>query len=92
MTATSALAYALLKGETVSIMTAFKRFGITNAPREIGRAIERKFDVEVHRVPVKFKSTYGHTGEYYRYTLLRTSKNRKGMTAMKKYVQEQMSK
>lgn len=90
MTQLAAIAHSFLKGETNSIMTAFKKFNCTNLPREVGRGIERRFGVEITRVPVKFKSTYGHTGEYYRYTLIPTSKNKKGMAAMRKYIQEQM--
>lgn len=90
MTQLAALCHSFLVGETNSVMTAFKKFGCTNLSREVGRGIERRFDVEVHRTPVKFKSRYGHTGEYYRYTLLRTSKNKKGIEAMKKYVSEQL--
>lgn len=92
MTQLAAIAHSFLKGESNSIMTAFRKFNCTNLPREVGRSIERKFGVEVHRVPVKFKSTYGHTGEYVRYTLLPISKNKKGIKAMRKYVAEQMKK
>lgn len=90
MTALAALASALVRGESVSIMTGFKDFLITNVPREIGRSIERKFDVRVHRVPVKFKSTYGRTGEYFRYTLIPTSENRPGIKRMREYIKEQV--
>lgn len=88
LTQNAAIAYSFLRGETNSIMTAFQKFNCTNLPREVGRGIERKFGVSIHRIPVKFKSTYGHTGEYYRYTLLKTSKNIQGMKKMAKYIKD----
>lgn len=86
MTQTAAIAYSFLAGESNSIMTAFKKFYCTNLPREVGRSIERKFGVKIHRVAVKFTSTYGRVGEYYRYTLLKTSENFDGIKRMTQYV------
>ena len=88
MNQTAALAMALLKGEVVSIKTAFGQFGISNAPREIGRSIERKFEVEVSKSPKKFKSKYGRSGVYFEYRLNKTEYNRPGIERMKQYVQE----
>lgn len=85
MNQTAALAIALLKGEVVSIKTAFKQFGCSNAPREIGRSIERKFGVTVSKTPTKFKSRYGKAGVYYQYRLNRTGYNLEGMQRMAKY-------
>lgn len=90
MTQISAIAFSFLKGESNSIMSAFKKFYCTNLPREVGRSIERKFGVKVHRTPVEFKSTYGHTGTYIRYTLLRTSENKEGRKKMIEYVGKQL--
>lgn len=90
MTQLSAICASFLKGESNSIMTAFKKFHCTNLPREVGRSIERRFCVDVHRVPVKFTSTYGHKGEYYRYTLLKTPKNKPGIKKMAEYVLKQL--
>ena len=92
MTQLSAICHSFLKGESNSIMTAFRKFNCTNLPREVGRGIERRFGVKIHRVPVKFKSTYGHVGEFFRYTLIPTSSNKPGMKKMRKYVEEQMKK
>lgn len=92
MTQVAAICHSFLNGETNSIMTAFQRFGCTNLPREVGRSVERKFGVEIHRVPIKFKSRYGHKGEYFRYTLIKTSKNKNGIKKMRDYVKEQFSK
>ena len=92
MTATAHLALSLLNGETVSIMTGFKKFLITNIPREVGRSIERKFGVRLQRVPVKFVSTYGHSGQYFRYTLLAIRENKDGIKRMKAYVKSEIEK
>lgn len=92
MTQLSAICMSFLRGESNSIMTAFKKFSCTNLPREVGRSVERKFGIKIHRVPIKFTSTYGRKGEYYRYTLLRTSSNKSGIKKMTEYVQEQVNK
>lgn len=89
MTQIAALATALLKGEVVSIKTAFDMFGCSNAPREIGRSIERKFGVTVSRTPTKFTSRYGKSGVYYKYRLNRTEYNAEGIKKMIEYVQSQ---
>ena len=89
MTQIAAIAIALLRGEVISIRTAFDMFGCTNAPREIGRSIERKFGVEVSRTPTKFKPKYGKAGMYYRYRLNRTDYNSEGIKKMTDYVSSQ---
>lgn len=91
MTQIAALAAALLKGEVISIKTAFSQFGCTNAPREIGRSIERKFGVEVSKTPKKFTSRYGKSGVYYQYRLNATPYNKYGIEKMKAYLREQMA-
>jgi hypothetical protein len=90
MTQTAAIALALLKGEVISIKTAFNQFGCTNAPREIGRSIERKFGVVVSKTPVKFKSRYGKSGVYFQYRLNRTKYNQDGIRKMVEYVESHM--
>ena len=92
MTQLAAICHSYLMGETNSIMSAFKKFGCSNLPRENGRSIERKFGVKLQRVPVKFKSTYGHSGVYFRYTLLPISANKKGIKRMTAYVSSEMKK
>lgn len=88
MNQTAAIAAALLRGEVISIMTAFKMFGCTNAPREIGRSIERKFGVQVSKTPTNFKSKYGKEGVYFRYRLNRTDYNKEGIQKMLEYVKK----
>lgn len=91
MTALAAILKDLLKGKKLSIKTAFNDYGVTNLPREIGRSVVRKFNVSVDKQPTKFKSRYGHTGEYYRYSLQQSKKNRPGISAIKKYIKEQQN-
>lgn len=90
MTQTAAIALALLKGDVISIKTAFNQFGCTNAPREIGRSIERKFGVQVSKTPTKFKSRYGKSGVYFEYRLNRTGYNLDGMSKMAAYIRDKI--
>lgn len=84
-----ALCMSLLKGEVLSIMVGFRWFAITNVPREIGRSIERAFDVEVDRKDKEFTSKkYNQTGHYTEYRLLRTEKNKDGILRMQEYVRK----
>ena len=90
MTQTAAIAKALLDGEKLSIMDGFKKFQCSNIPREVSRSIETKFRVVLDREPVKFTSKYGRKGEYYRYSLPGSKKNKEGIKAMKEYVKSQI--
>lgn len=92
MTQIAAIALALLKGEVISIKTAFNQFGCTNAPREISRSIEKKFEVKVSRVPKKFTSRYGKSGIYYQYRLNKSDHNLLGIEKMKEYVKSEFNK
>lgn len=92
MTQVSAICQCLLKGEVLSIMDGYKLFACTNLPREISRAIEKKFDLEISKVPKEFTSRYGHKGRYFEYRLNSTEYNKEGIEKMKKYVEEQSNK
>lgn len=92
MTQVAAIAESLLKGEVLSIMDGFKKFACTNLPRELSRSIEQKFGVELTKTPTKFKSVYGHKGEYYKYRLPTTTQNLTGIQLMRNYVQQSKSK
>lgn len=93
MTQKAALCHALLQGETLSIMDGFKRFGITNLPRSIGRSVERDFNVIVSRNPKRSKTRYGTPCNYYEYYLNKAaSVNKDGIKTMKEYVKEQSKK
>lgn len=87
MNATAAIAAALLRGEILSIKTAFRKFGVTNLPREIGRSIERKFGVEVAKVQKEGLSRYKVPCIWYEYRLPTTDYNKDGREKMEKYVE-----
>lgn len=89
MTQIAAISKALLKGEVLSIKTAFDMFGCSNVPREMGRSIERKFGVKVSRTPKKFKSRYGRSGVFFQYRLNKTAYNRDGIIKMREYIKQQ---
>ena len=88
MTKTAAIAKALLKGEVVTIMDGFRRYGVTNIPREISRQIEQKFGVEISRDKVDFTLDCGLPGWYFRYRLNHTEANLTGIEKMKDYISE----
>lgn len=93
MTAKAALIYHLLKGDVLTIGTAFKIIGITNLPREIGRSIEREeeggFGVTVSKVSADGKNRYGYPVSWHQYRLNRTDRNAPGIEKMKDYLREQ---
>lgn len=88
MTQTAAIAQSLLKGEVLSIIDGFKRFGCTNIPREISRLIEQRFGVEVSKTPTEFTSQFGRKGTYFRYRLNHTDYNKDGIQKMREYVKQ----
>jgi hypothetical protein len=89
---TAHIAFALLQGEVITIMDGFKRFLVTNVPREVGRAIERKFDVKLSRTRKDFISTTGQPGMYFEYRLNQTEYNKAGVQRMWTYVNEKLIK
>lgn len=88
MTQIAALCKALLSGEVVSIKNAYFDYGISNIAREIGRSIERKFNVQVSKVRKEGISRYGQRITWKEYRLNRTDFNQKGITDMAIYIQE----
>lgn len=89
MTKTARIAKALLDGEVISIMDGFKRFGITNLPREVGRQIQKKFGVEVSKDRIDFVHDCDLPGWYFRYRLNKTEANEPGIERMKSYILSQ---
>lgn len=83
-----AMSKSLLSGEVLSIMNCFKWFGVTNAPREMGRSIERKFGVKVSRTKKEIKTRYGQSGYYFEYRLNFTEYNKEGIQKMRDYIYE----
>jgi hypothetical protein len=89
MTQLSSICKALLAGEVLSIMDGFQKFSCTNLPREISRSVEKKFGATISKLPVKFKSQYGHSGIYYQYRLNpRIQGNDLAIMKMSKYIME----
>jgi hypothetical protein len=92
MTAKAALCASLLKGEVINIMNCFKTIGLTNAPREISRMVEKPFGVTVSRTPMKGKTRWKQSCTWYNYRLNRSKHNLTGMAKMMEYVQKQVGK
>lgn len=101
MTAKCAIAMALLEGKVINIKNSFTLFGVTNAPREIGRAIERDpevtknpddygFGVEVSRTPRTGVSRYERPCIWTDYRLNRTSYNAPGIAKMREYIKKEL--
>jgi len=92
MNAKTAICASLLRGEVLSIKSAFNLFGITNLPREVSRQIEQPFNVKVSRTRRDGKSRYGQPCTWFEYRLNRTEYNRDGIDKMKQYVKAQIEK
>lgn len=89
MNATAAIAQAFLKGEILTIKTAFKDFGVSNLPREVGRSIEKKFNVRISKFKKDGKSRFDVPIYWYQYRLNRDDpSNAEGIEAMTKYVKD----
>ena len=88
MNAKTALAKELLSGNIVNIKNCFKTTGLTNAPREVSRMIERTFGVKVSRDHRKGKSKYGQTVTWTDYRLNSTKQNLPGIKKMREYIKE----
>lgn len=90
MNAIAAISEALLRGEILTIKTAFKDFGVTNLPRELSRGIEKKFGVVVSRVKRTGKTRYKVPCWWTEYRINPTIEgNREGMTKMIEYVKKE---
>jgi hypothetical protein len=89
MTAKAALCVHLLRGEVLNIKNVFYLTGLSNAPREISRMIEKQFNVTVGRTLRHGKSRYGQPIIWYDFRLNPTEYNKDGIEKMKEYVQKQ---
>lgn len=89
MTAKAALCKHLLAGKVLNIKNCFDLIGITNAPREISRAVEKPFGVIVTRIPRNGKSRYGQPCTWFDYKLERNEHNLSGITKMAEYIAAQ---
>jgi hypothetical protein len=88
MTARCALAKYLLSGNVLNIKNCFEEIGLTNAPREISRMIEKPFGVEVSRTPMTGKNRFGSPINWYNYRLNSTAYNKEGIDKMIQFVKE----
>lgn len=89
MNAIVAISQAFLRGEILTIKTAFRDFGVSNLPREVGRSIERKFEVRISKLRKRGKTRFGLYVSFFQYRLNRDDPaNRKGINAMIKYIQD----
>lgn len=88
MNAISAIAQAFLNGDILTIKTAFRDFGVSNLPREVGRAIERKFHVRISKVSKKGRSRWDVPVTWHTYRLNKDDpENAAGIEEMIKYVE-----
>lgn len=83
---------ALLDGRVINIKNCFREIGLTNAPREISRMVEKKFGVEVSRTPRKGKNRYGTKVTWVDYRLNRSEHNINGIIKMDRYLEEHAAK
>jgi hypothetical protein len=86
MTRKIALAQYLLAGGKLSIMNAYRHFGISNVSREVIRLIEKPFNVVLTRTKMEGKTKYGSHCEWFEYRLVSNRINAKGIKAMKEAV------
>lgn len=90
MTSKAALVKALLDGKVLNIKNGFHLLSITNVPREIGRSVERAFNVEVKRTPREGTSKYGQPCVWVDYSLEKKESNKEGIAKMRVYLAENM--
>ena len=83
MTRKLALAQYLLAGGKLSIMNAYRHFGISNVSREAIRLIEQPFGVVLTRTKMEGKTKYGSPCVWFEYRLVSNRINAKGIKAMK---------
>jgi len=88
MTRKLALAQYLLAGGKLSIMNAYRHFGISNVSREVIRLVEKPFGVILTRTKMEGKTKYGSRCEWFEYRLVSNRINAKGIKAMKEELSE----
>jgi len=88
MTRKIALAQYLLAGGKLSIMNAYRHFGISNLSREVIRLIEKPFNVVLTRKRMEGKTKYGTRCEWFEYRLVSNRINAKGIKAMNEALSE----
>jgi hypothetical protein len=79
---------ALLAGEVLTIMDGFKRWQISNLPRELSRQIEARFDIIISRDKVEFTTEMGLPGWFYRYRINSNDLNKEGIEQISEYISQ----
>lgn len=88
MSRKQALCQYLLAGGKLSIMNAYRHFGISNVSREVIRLVEKPFGVILTRTKMEGKTKYGSRCEWFEYRLVSNRINAKGIKAMKEALSE----
>jgi hypothetical protein len=92
MTRKIALAQYLLAGGKLSIMNAYRHFGISNVSREVIRLIEKPFNVVLTRKRMEGKTKYGTRCEWFEYYLVSNRINDKGIKEMMEHLKKPSKK
>jgi hypothetical protein len=88
MNATTAIGLAFLRGDVLTVKTAFQDFGVSNLARECGRSIERKFGLKLAKTKKTGKSRYGVPCYWFQYRLPSTRYNKLGRAKLIDYCQK----
>ena len=88
MSRKQALCQYLLAGGKLSIMNAYRHFGISNVSREVIRLVEKPFGVILTRTKMEGKTKYGSSCVWFEYRLVSNRINAKGIKAMKEALSE----
>jgi hypothetical protein len=92
MTAKAALCLAFLEGRVINIKNCFETIGLTNAPREVSRMVEKPFGVTISRHRMTGKSRYGQEVTWFNYRLNKDAAyNQEGIQKMRDYVKSQLT-
>lgn len=92
MSRKQALCQYLLAGGKLSIMNAYRHFGISNVSREVIRLVEKPFGVILTRTKMEGKTKYGSPCVWFEYRLVSNRINAKGIKAMKEEVAKKDTK
>jgi len=88
MNATTAIGLAFLRGDVLTIKTAFRDYGVSNLPREASRCIEKKFGLKLAKVKKTGKSRFGIPCYWNEYRLPDTLYNKPGRAKLIDYCQK----
>jgi hypothetical protein len=84
-----ALIKSLLKGDVIDVSNSIRLTGLSNPSRELGRMVERAFNVTVEREKINTKDQWGNHAMYFKYRFNPFKKeNKEGTKKMVQYVKE----